>query len=208
MKTRTYWLLLLLISAGIISGCSPRAKYERRLKQELASGVRCDSLFMGLYLGMPEKDFYTHCWQLNKKGIIRQGASNATVRYELMDQLKFAASMEFYPRFNDGKIFEMPVRFVYSGWAPWNKNLSPENLELDILRWYKKIYGPGFIEVKHPLRGTAFIKINGNRRITIFKQDESHVMAIFTDMLVKNDWNSSSANLGNEPDTITKERKK
>ena len=103
MKTRTKSLMLLLISLCIISGCSPRAKYERRLKHELASGVRCDSLFMGLYLGMPEKEFYTHCWQLNKKGLIRQGESNTTVLYNTKDELKYPGTMNFYPRFNAGQ---------------------------------------------------------------------------------------------------------
>ncbi len=67
--------------SSVISGCTPKAKYERKLKHELAKGVRYDSLFLGLYLGMPEKDFYIHCWELNKKGLIRQGSNNTTVEY-------------------------------------------------------------------------------------------------------------------------------
>src|SRR5664280_2349497 len=105
MKTSTNWLLLVLISGFIISGCSPRAKYERRLKQELARGVRYDSLFLGLYFGMPERDFY--------------------------------------PNFNQGKIFEMPVTFKYKGWAPWNKALSSDNLQNAVQKWYEKVYGKG-----------------------------------------------------------------
>ena len=90
MKTRIEWFILLMLFPDcIISGCSPRSKYERRLKQELASGVRYDSLFMGLYFGMPEKEFYTHCWKLNIKGLIRQGESNTTVEYEIKDELKY-----------------------------------------------------------------------------------------------------------------------
>ena len=115
--------------------------------------------------------------------------------------------MDFYPKFMQGKIYEMPVEFEYMGWAPWNKKLSSDNLELDVLRWYEKVYGDGFIEVKHPTRGIAFVKIDGNRRITIFKQDDLHVWAVFTDMLVKKDWKESSANQGNEPEDITKDLK-
>jgi hypothetical protein len=208
MKTRIEWLFILLIAGCIISGCSPKAKYERRLKQELASGMRYDSLFMGLYLGMPEKDFYTHCWQLNHKGLIRQNESNTKVRYDLKDELKYPASMEFYPKFNNGKIIEMPVMFVYSGWAPWNKNLSSDNLQLDVLKWYEKTYGGGFIEVKHPVRGSAYVKVNGNRRITIFKQDELRVWAVFTDLLVKKSWNDSPPAPDNNPADTTKALKK
>jgi hypothetical protein len=81
MKKVILWLLPLLISVSMFSGCTPKAKYDRMLKRELASGVRNDSLFMGLYLGMNEKDFYTHCWKLNAQGLIKQGMRNTTVEY-------------------------------------------------------------------------------------------------------------------------------
>jgi hypothetical protein len=208
MKTRIEWLFVILIAGCVISGCSPKARYERMVKKELASGVRYDSLFMGLYLGMPEKEFYTHCWQLNQKGIIRQGETNTTVRYDLKNELKYPANMNFYPKFDKGKIYEMPVMFVYNGWAPWNKELSSDKLEIDILKWYEKIYGRGFIEVKHPVRGSAYVKVNGNRRITIFKQNELNVWAVFTDLLVKKSWNDSASNADITPADSTKDLKK
>jgi hypothetical protein len=208
MKTKILWLVPILISILLVSGCTPKTKYDRMLKRELASGIRNDSLFMGLYFGMPEKEFYLHCWNLNQKGIIKQGENNVTVLYELKDQLKHLAVMDFYPKFNQGKIFEMPVRFLYKGWAPWNKELSSDKLEIDVLRWYEKIYGDGFIEVKHPKRGIAYVKVDGNRRITIFKEDDLHVWAVFTDMLVKKGWNDSPNNEPNNPDNIIKDIKK
>jgi hypothetical protein len=204
MKTRTLWLMPLLISVFIISGCSPRAKYERRLKHELASGVRYDSLFFGLYLGMPEKDFYMHCWKLNKKGLIRQGSTNTTVLYNIKDELKYPGTMNFYPKFDQGKISEMPVQYAYSGWAPWNKKLYSDKLEVELLKWYKKVYGSGFIRVKHSEHGMAYVLVNGNRRITIFKADDLHVWAVFTDMSVKKDWKGSLFNPGNAQTDTTK----
>ena len=207
MKTRTNWLLLLLISGFIISGCSPRAKYDRMLKRELASGVRNDSLFLGLYFGMPEKDFYLHCWNLNHKGLIKQGETNTTAEFQLKDELKYEAVMDFYPKFNEGKISEMPVTFKYKGWAPWNKTQSSDNLLIAVQKWYEKIYGAGFIKVKHPLHGTAYVKIDGNRRITIFKENDLRVWAVFTDMTIKNGWNGSVSqpeNIQNDTTISTK----
>ncbi|TAL74499.1 MAG: hypothetical protein EPN88_03755 [Bacteroidetes bacterium] len=198
---------MILISGFIISGCSPRAKYERRLKNELASRVRYDSLFMGLYFGMPEKEFYVHCWNLNHKGLIKQGTSNTTAEYELKNELKYPALMNFYPKFSDGKIYEMPVTFKYKGWAPWNKTLSSKNLQKKVLKWYEKVYGGGFLKVKHPLHGTAYVKINGNRRITIFIQDDLHVWAVLTDMSVKKGWNDSVSAPENIQNDTTKSLK-
>jgi hypothetical protein len=187
MRKLTEWLVTFLIFICIISGCSPKAKYDRRLKHELTSGVRYDSLFMGIYLGMPEKDFYLHCWQLNRKGLIRQGESNTTVYYKLKNQLKYPAAMDFYPKFMQGRIYEMPVKFKYIGWAPWNKNLTSDKLQHNLVKWYEKTYGKGFIEVRHPLHGTAFVKVDGNRRISIFKESDLYVWAVFTDLLAKKD---------------------
>ncbi len=203
MKTRIILLVPLLILVFIISGCSPKAKYEHRLKNELASGVRYDSLFMGLYFGMPEKEFYLHCWKLNHNGLIKQGSSNTTVEYDLKNELKYPGVMDFYPKFMEGKIFEMPVRFKYVGWAPWNKNLSSDNLQSNIVKLYEKTYGRGFIEVKSPQRGSAFVKIDGNRRISIFKESDLYVWAVFTDLSVKKEWSNSASIPGNiENDTI------
>jgi len=167
-----------------IYGCSPRAKYERRLKHELASGLRYDSLFLGLYLGMPEKDFYMYCWKLNQQGIIRQGSNNTTVEYKMKNELKYPANMNFYPSFVDDRIAEMPVKFAYTGWAPWNQKLSSDSLQIDILKWFEKKYGNRFMKIDHPMKGSAYIKMNGNRRITIFRENDMNVWAVFSDMSV------------------------
>jgi hypothetical protein len=205
MKTGLIWFMAVIISAFVICGCSPKAKYDRKLKHELASGVRYDSLFMGIYFGMPEKEFYLHCWKLNQKGLIKQGESNTTVVYELKNELRYPALMDFYPRFTEGRIYELPIRFKYKGWAPWNKNLTSDKLQLNVLNWYKEVYGRGFMEVRHPQWGAAYVKINGNRRISIFKENELYVWAVFTDMLVKKDSFYSNPGTGNSNNNITKD---
>ena len=181
---RYLWFSIMLVI--LFYNCRPRDRYERLVKKELAKGEHVDSLFMGLYLGMTDKDFYTHCWNLNKQGLIRQGTSNTSVLYK-MKELDDPAEMNFYPNFYKRRIYEMPVKYNYEGWAPWNPHLSSDSLQLEILRLYKEKYGNDFMEVRHPKRGTAYIKVDGNRRITIFKADERQVWAIFTDLLVENE---------------------
>lgn len=168
----------------ILWGCQQDHEYHRRMKEELASGIRYDSLFLGLSLGMVQRDFYGHCWELNKKGLIRQGSGNTTVLYE-MKELKEPADMNFYPSFYESKIWEMPVKFNYVAWAPWNKQLSSDSLLIDVLQLFKKEYGSDFMEIKHRKWGSAYVWLHGNRRISLFKIDEQFVMAIFTDMLVE-----------------------
>ena len=173
-----------LLTVLLIEGCSPGARYDRKLRKELASGVRYDSLFMGFHFGMSDKDFYALCWEMNREGIIRQSHSNTAVHFDPGDRLPHSATMEFYPKFEENKIVEMPVKFFYNGWSPWTKELYSGHLVKDIRDWYEDEYGKGFIAVSHPVRGIAFTKIDGNRRITIYQEDDLYAWAIFTDMSV------------------------
>jgi hypothetical protein len=187
------WMMLLASAALIVGGCSPRKTYERRLHRELASGVRYDSLFIGLHMGMTSEAFFKHCWGLNRDSIVRQGTANMSVQYDLDEELAYPATMNFYPIFYQDSIREMPVRFIYNGWAPWNQELAPSKLAADVKRWYEEIYGKGFITITHPWNGDAYTKIDGNRRITIYVENDLYVWAIFTDMLYKTELDSISA---------------
>ncbi len=133
--------------------------------------------------GMTDEAFYKQCWKLNRDSLVKQGSANMSVQYDINEELEFPATMNFYPRFHDGEIFEMPVRFIYNGWSPWTKELSATNLAKDVKHWYENIYGKGFVTVAHPMKGEAYIKVDGNRRITIYIENDLYVWAIFTDML-------------------------
>jgi len=185
-------MVLALVAALMMGGCSPGKRYERRLEKELASGIRYDSLFMGLSFGLSSEEFYEICWGLNKDSIVKQGSANMSVQYDINEDLKYPATMNFYPIFRENKIIEMPVRFIYNGWAPWNKELSASSLALDVKHWYEDIYGKGFITVTHPMNGDAYTKIDGNRRITIYVENDLYVWAMFTDMLHKSENDSTT----------------
>lgn len=191
MKWSRVWMVLLFVTSVMLMECTPGSTYERKLKRELASGERNDSLFFGIYLGMPEKEFYTHCWNLNRQGLVKQGSRNVSVEYLMKDELNHEATMNFYPTFAREVIVEMPVQFIYGGWSPWTHHLSADSLQLDVLNWYEGIYGNGFMKVEHPARGVAYVKIDGNRRISIFTEDEKYVWAVFTDMLAMNELKDS-----------------
>ncbi len=182
MKRLHILIMIIWAVSLIVISCTPSANYERKLKKELASGIRHDSLFLGISFGMTPMDFYTHCWKLNKDSLIKQGDANMTVQYQVTEQLKATVTMNFYPTFAEEKIVEMPVNFIYNGWTPWNKSFSADTLQYDVLEWYKEVYGKDFITAEHSEHGKAFIHIRGNRRITIYKEDEMNVRAIFKDM--------------------------
>ena len=69
---------------------------------------------------MSSKEFYSHCWDLNKKIITldQQTISQISNPTESVGQ---NIEMLFYPVFNNDSVYEINTTFSYTGWAPWNK---------------------------------------------------------------------------------------
>ena len=178
---------ILILSAAMLlfAACKRDGKtvYEAREATELASGVRHDSIFLGMFLGMNRDSFYNRCFELNKQKLIREGAGNASVLYKLdTPTMRLSADMSFYPNLYDLKVWQMPVIFKYESWAPWVRAAQPDSLQLDVLRLMEGWYGGGFIKVKEEKRGLVFKKIDGNRRVEIWQQPEMFVKALITDV--------------------------
>jgi hypothetical protein len=145
-----------------------------------------DSLFLGIYLGMDQKDFFDHCTELNKQQIITQGpGGNTNVEYRMKNEFDNEVSMRFFPTFIDHKVYEMPVTYSYIAWAPWNKQYWSDSLLEKVLVKYKEWYGDDFKLLNHPTQGKVYYKIDGKRRINLFVQDEQYVQAVFTDLKVE-----------------------
>ncbi|MEO6498975.1 MAG: hypothetical protein ABIN95_08185 [Mucilaginibacter sp.] len=176
--------------AIITYGCNSFSvnDYKGLVKRELKKGKRVDSLFLGISFGMTSKTFYGHCWELNKKGILSDGASNTMVLYKIDSALKYPATMNFYPDFLANKIYHMRVTFAYDAWAPWNKALYADSLVTDVLRLYKNWYPGGneFMKMTDKKRGIIYVKVDGNRRIILGGYSDNEVRADYTDLLVEN----------------------
>jgi hypothetical protein len=186
--TGSIFIILFVLIA--CSADSDMDKYRSLVKKELRSNKRVDSIFFGIHFGMTQKDFFTHCWNMNKKGIFTDGndnLGNMYVLYKLGKELKYPASMNFYPDFNDSTIWKMRVIIQYDGWGPWTKHMSADSLLPDVVSMYKKWYSDGnhFIQINDKKRGILYVKVDGNRRITIGKYDDVLVKVEFTDLLVE-----------------------
>ena len=180
-------LLMLLVFFCSCQQSSDMSKYRSLVKTELESNKQVNDIFFGISLGMISNDFYMHCWKLNKQGMFTDGLNNTSVAYKLDKELKHPATMNFYPEFNNGKIYKMWARFQYDGWMPWNKQLSSDSLFADVLRLYQKWYPSGnpFFTISDKERGTLYIKIDGNRRIILSRYDDVEVKADYTDLNVE-----------------------
>jgi len=184
LKHYIYFFAIAIIFAGSCSSDSDQ--YNAIVKKELAKGIRVDSLFLGIHFGMTSKEFYGYCWELNKKGLLTDGNNNTAVLYKI-NELKYPASMNFYPQFFDNRIGVMGVNFQYDGWAPWNKGLFADSLLPDVLTMYKRWYpgGNDFIKITNKEKVSVYVKVDGNRRITIGRFNDMLVKVDYTDLLIE-----------------------
>jgi hypothetical protein len=181
-------VLFFLITGLVACQQSGMEQYSSLVKKELSGNKKVNDIFFGISLGMTSKDFYVHCWNLNKKGTFRDGAGNTSVLYELNNkELKHEAEMNFYPEFNDGRIHKLWAKFRYKGWMPWNKELGADKLLPDVVNFYGKWYPAGnpFLTVQDARRGTLYVKIDGNRQIVIGTFDDTDVKVEYTDLSVE-----------------------
>lgn len=181
-------ILVSLSFALLLGACrhsSPYEQYQAQLAAVKNTTTRTDSIFLGISLGMPQKEFFAHCWNLNKKGILTDGNSNTAILLRLHNgELKHQASMTFYPEFSNNRICRMSVNVRYDGWAPWNADLQSGHLREDVLTLMKQWYPSGnpFIQLNDPQRGTIYVKVDNNRRITIGSYDDMNVKVDYTDL--------------------------
>jgi hypothetical protein len=180
MKGAKYLIFLMLLSG--MSACTQQSQYAEIVEEELASGLRHDTILLGLHFGMPETDFYNTCWQLNQQGLIKEGYSNRTVYYELPG-LSHEGFFDFFPIFKNGRIQSFEGFTMYKGWAPWNKELWADKLIEDTRELFQSSYpGNAFFPVKSPGRGKAYVKIDGNRRIVLYYTEDSKVNVLISDL--------------------------
>jgi hypothetical protein len=165
-------------------GCtSNEITYEKLVNDGLQSGERVDSLFLGYYLGMHRNDFHIKSWEMNRE---EKMTGITKIEYKF-DGLKSRATMMFYPTFVDDKIAAMPVSYGYDAWAPWNEEFWPENLLKDLVEFYEKEYDTKFSYVKIPKADEyAYVSVEGNREIRMYKNSENTVMVEFIDLNVFN----------------------
>jgi len=81
----------------------------------------------------------------------------------------------------------MPLIFTYEAWSPWNKHLFADSLKLEVIDLMHQWYGEGFMEVPNPNKNgaSAFVKIDDNRRVSIYAPDESKVVVDIVDLRLK-----------------------
>jgi len=186
---------LFVISLGFcfvgLNSCE--SEFTKLVKSEAASGEKYTNLIFDIDMGQTQKDFFTKCWELNKKGLISQGPGNQSVQYDIDLTSTFFPSdkkiqMLFYGVFDENKkIVGMKMKFSYAAWAPWNEDYQSDDLMEQLTKDLLKPYpGNEFIDFDtkdpdHP----AKVKVDGDRQIQMFILDDRFVELRIENTLLK-----------------------
>jgi len=172
----------------LLVSCS-ESKYSSLIKEEMSKGIVQDSLFLGLKLGQSQKEFFDKCWQLNRDKIVTNG-SDGFVMYVLpggkKGDLGQAITMLFYGIFNEEKVMTgMNLQFYYDSWSLWNKSLQSDQLIHEVKDRLKSLFpGNDFISVSlNNEKDELYLKVDGNRRITIKPLDDNRKVKVKIDDL-------------------------
>ena len=187
-------IIFCLLVLTLFLACEIESEYSKLLKKELKSGKSFNDLVLGLKIGQTKDDFYEICADLNKKKLITSGARNLYPEYILYpkDSVKNGKKirMSFMGIFDNDRIMKgMDIRFNYYSWIAWREEYNSDNLINEIKDtlqlWYP---GNNFIEIDLKLdskNNLAYVKVDGNRQITMYKIDGRDVAVIIEDVSEK-----------------------
>ena len=187
-------IIFCLLVLTLFLACEIESEYSKLLKKELKSGKSFNDLVLGLKIGQTKDDFYEICADLNKKKLITSGARNLYPEYILYpkDSVENGKKirMSFMGIFDNDRIMKgMDIRFNYYSWIAWREEYNSDNLINEIKDtlqlWYP---GNNFIEIDLKLdskNNLAYVKVDGNRQITMYKIDGRDVAVIIEDISEK-----------------------
>ena len=182
-----------IIIFSLIVGCQRKSQYSSILTRELEKENEFNDLIFDMKIGQSRQDYFDICYQLNKQKKIISG--ERSLNPELILKSKNGSTkgsnikMSFNGIFNEKKTmrgFEM--RFYFTGWSNWNKDLSSENLLFQLKDTLRKWFpGNDFFKVNFENNLSAEVKIDGNRRILAYKVNSKDVAVRIEDMSGKYD---------------------
>lgn len=177
--------ILLVLCFFVFTSC--KSDYSKTVQTEIESGKINNDLFLGIEFGQSSQEYFEQCFKLNAQKKINQANRGGFAEYVMTPFLKDDPNkiiMSFKPNFNDNKILTtIDVRFKYTTWAPWNKAAQSDvlikKIQDTIMNWYS---GNKFFKLDITDNKDAFIKIDGNRQIIMYKLGSQNVKMLIKDL--------------------------
>ena len=172
MRCRTIMMAVTVLGTLFFTSCK-KSEAERYLayeKEQLQNDVVQDSLFLGLYFGMPKKEFREYCFEKNIEKKFWQGGQKNTAWVESkLKGMQYPAAINFYPEFTNDTITEMNAAIYYDGASFKDGTFEPDSLLVDVLHLVENWYGGQTFKIKSPVfyKDDVHVHLKGNCRVTI-----------------------------------------
>ena len=175
----------LFILITILSGCE--SDYTKLVKSELAKGIRKDSILLGIRFGNTHNEFNGKCFDLNKQHLVMEGEGHS-VQYLFTDSLVHRKPTQirllFVPAFDDKEILSnMDLNFSYVAWAPWHRHFQADSLGTKVKKLLMLWYGGNEFVTAHVGDINLPVKVDGNRRVLVYRDDPQRVIVRIEDIL-------------------------
>jgi len=133
--------------------------------------ANCDTLYLGYRFGMDQEEFFDHCRQLNREGILFEGDELNTVTRELDFSVK--ARVYIKPVFDDAdRIYQLDMLFQYNVLPMFRPDLTPVKLRRETLAYMEQSGGLKLKPKEHPVLKHVWEQVEGYRRVRLFHQGD------------------------------------
>lgn len=158
--------IFFFLSAALLPSCGREGSgAERKVC------TNCDTLYLGYRFGMDQEEFFDHCGQLNREGILYEGDELNTVTQEVDFTVK--ARIYIKPVFDDaGKIFQLDMLFQYNVLPMFRPDLTPVKLRKETLAFMEQATGKKLKPKEHPVLKHVWENVEGYRRVRLFHEGE------------------------------------
>jgi len=187
MKYRLNHIIFVFVSALLVfSSCE--SEYTKLVNQEMAKGEIHTNYLFNLEVGDTKKEFFDKCWQLNKEQKVSQGSGNKYAKFfdepRVGEDSLARVTTLFYGIFDDNDIMHgVEMKMSFYSWSPWNDTYRSDALiSFMKKRYMKELGGNEFIELKIDDKNTAYVKVDGNRRIRMYILSPQEIMVKIEDL--------------------------
>lgn len=131
-----------------------------------------DSLYLGYRFGMSLEDFFAHCRDMNRAGILYEGDTYNTVTQEI-EEFEVSARIYIKPEFDESEgLYQLDLLFQYNVLPMFRPDLTPVKLREEVLDFMEAQLGGELKPKEHPILKRVWEQVEGHRRVRLYHEGE------------------------------------
>ncbi|MBU1298082.1 MAG: hypothetical protein KJ963_06860 [Bacteroidetes bacterium] len=186
-------VIIFLLFIFLIAGCNKKYEedetekaqeaYDKKVQEELNSGIRNDTIFLGYTFGMTKNQAEKKTKELYKQHILYINDDNYYA-YEMSLEKDDKAEATFAPSYFKNRLNALTVDVKPKGYFA-RLLYNPGLLQITLVNLYVEKYGYSYIKQEGAF-DNDYIFIQGNREIKVI-QTIKNVRIFYTDLSIQNE---------------------